>query len=56
MGHYVPGDFIRRSSTDKHTPASDEGCLCFAVLDRPLTFTSGFARLLNPIQTLMFNR
>ncbi|MEX2470480.1 MAG: hypothetical protein WD396_12050 [Pseudohongiellaceae bacterium] len=31
-------------------------CLCFAVLDSPLTFTRGLARLLNPILRYRFNR
>lgn len=56
LGSYGPGDFLLRNDRDLHTPASDDGCLCFAVLDRPLTFTSGFARLLNPVQSLLFNR
>lgn len=48
LGHYKPSDFMVRTKDDLHNPASDEGCLCFAVLDSPLTFTKGLARLLNP--------
>lgn len=56
MGSYGDGDFILRSGEDVHQPKSDEGCLCFAVLDSPLTFTQGLARLFNPINRLRFNR
>ena len=56
LGHYRPGDYIVRCSDIDHAPTSEEGCLCFAVLDKPLTFTHGIARLLNPVQRLMFNR
>ena len=56
LGHYGASDFVMRSSEHTHSPASDEGCLCFTVLDSPLTFTSGLARLLNPILRYRFNR
>ncbi|MEC7469201.1 MAG: anti-sigma factor, partial [Pseudomonadota bacterium] len=37
-------------------PRSDapEGCLVFSVVDQPLHFTSGLARLLNPFSHLFF--
>ncbi|MFM1897390.1 MAG: hypothetical protein RLZZ385_2464 [Pseudomonadota bacterium] len=56
LGTYQPGDFIVRRQDQTHTPESDDGCLCFTVLDSPLTFTTGIARLLNPFQKLLFNR
>lgn len=56
LGQYGPGDFILRRGNDTHTPQSDDGCLCFTVLDSPLTFTSGVSRLLNPFQRMLFNR
>lgn len=56
LGHYNPSDFILRTHKDVHQPRSDEGCLCFAVLDSPLTFTKGIARLLNPINNYRFRR
>ncbi|MCP5346162.1 MAG: ChrR family anti-sigma-E factor [Gammaproteobacteria bacterium] len=56
LGEYRPGDFVLRESTQVHTPRSDEGCLCYSVLDSPLLFTSGWSRLLNPFQRLLFNR
>ena len=56
LGEYNPGDFILRRGNEVHTPQSDEGCLCFSVLDSPLIFTSGFSRLLNPFQKYFFNR
>lgn len=55
-GTYEPADFIVRSGKDEHQPVSEEGCLCFAVLDSPLTFTQGVARLLNPINRYKFRK
>ena len=55
-GTYEPADFIIRSGNDEHQPVSEEGCLCFAVLDRPLTFTRGLARLFNPINRYKFRK
>lgn len=56
LGKYRPADFVVRDKTHTHQPASEEGCLCFAVLDSPLTFTSGLARLLNPFLRYRFRR
>ena len=56
LGEYQPGDFVLRKSSQTHTPRSDEGCLCYSVLDEPLLFTSGWSRLLNPFQKFFFNR
>ena len=56
LGSYRPGDFIMRRGDQTHTPTSDDGCLCLTVLDSPLTFTAGIARLLNPFQKMLFNR
>lgn len=56
FGDYKPSDFLLRTSKDTHQPRTEEGCLCFAVLDSPLTFTSGLARLLNPILRYRFRR
>lgn len=56
LGQYQRSDFILRTDRDVHQPRSDEGCLCFAVLDSPLTFTEGLARLLNPINRYRFRR
>jgi putative transcriptional regulator len=56
LGEYQPGDFVLRKSSQTHTPRSDEGCLCYSVLDEPLLFTSGWSRLLNPFQKFLFNR
>ena len=55
-GTYEPADFIVRSGKDEHQPVSEEGCLCFAVLDSPLTFTQGVARLFNPINRYRFRK
>ncbi len=56
MGKYEKSDFIVRDKRHTHQPVSEEGCLCFAVLDSPLTFTRGLARLLNPFLRYRFNR
>ena len=54
LGSYGNGDFLLRNASHEHQPASDEGCLSFAVLDQPLRFTQGLSRLLNPINRLRF--
>lgn len=53
---YDTGDFILLDNSHKHTPHSEaaEGCLVFSVVDKPLHFTSGLARLLNPFSQLFF--
>ena len=56
LGEYHKSDFILRTNKDTHQPRTEEGCLCFSVLDSPLTFTKGLARLLNPINRLRFQR
>jgi len=56
LGNYQPSDFVVRDGSHTHRPASEEGCLCFAVLDSPLTFTTGVARLLNPFLKYRFKR
>jgi putative transcriptional regulator len=56
LADYGVGDFTRMDSHNKHIPHSDadDGCLVFTVLDKPLHFTSGIARLLNPFSHLFF--
>lgn len=56
LADYDVGDFTRMDSHNKHMPYSDadDGCLVFTVLDKPLHFTSGIARLLNPFSNLFF--
>ena len=51
---YHPGDFIFRSSEDKHAPVALDGedCICLTVLDAPLQFTSWQHRWLNPFLKL----
>jgi putative transcriptional regulator len=56
LGSYGEADFVSRSREHHHQPASEEGCLCFAVLDSPLKFTSGVARLMNPYLRYRFRR
>jgi putative transcriptional regulator len=55
LGKYDTGDIMLMNS-EKHTPKADadEGCLVFSVLDQPLHFTSGVARMLNPFSHLFF--
>ncbi len=54
FGSYREGDFIVRDGGHEHQPVSENGCLCFAALDRPVRFTEGVVRLLNPINRLRF--
>lgn len=54
LGSYGNGDFLSRDASHEHQPASETGCLSFAVLDQPLRFTRGLPRLLNPINRLRF--
>lgn len=54
-GQYLPGDFISKEGTDQHSPYSDKGCLCVALVDAPLHFTKGLARLVNPFSQLFFS-
>ena len=52
LGHYKPADFVVRTAKDLHQPASEEGCLCFAVLDSPLTFHQGASPLAQSVYSL----
>ena len=56
LADYDCGDFTIMDGTKKHMPFSeaDEGCLVFTMVDKPLHFTSGLARLLNPFSQLFF--
>jgi putative transcriptional regulator len=56
LSHYDSGDFISLTGEHTHAPISDadEGCLVFSIVDKPLHFTSGLARLLNPFSHLFF--
>lgn len=54
MGHYQAGDFILLDNTHQHSPYSEDGCLCYTVVDDALTFTEGFAKILNPIGQLIY--
>lgn len=56
LSHYDSGDFIYMDGHHTHAPRTDakEGCLVFSIVDQPLHFTSGLARLLNPFSHLFF--
>lgn len=56
LGEYKASDFIIRDAQHNHQPRSKEGCLCFAVLDSPIQFTEGLARLMNPINRYKFKK
>ena len=56
LGEYKTADFIIRDAQHNHQPRSEEGCLCFAVLDSPLRFTDGFAKLMNPVNRYKFKK
>lgn len=53
---YRSGDFITLDNEHKHSPKSldEEGCLVFCVIDQPLIFTQGWAKLINPLSHLYF--
>lgn len=56
QGHYQPGDFIVLDGSVTHMPTTrpNQSCLCLAVMDAPLQFTQGAARLLNPFAQLLY--
>ncbi|WAJ69726.1 ChrR family anti-sigma-E factor [Catenovulum adriaticum] len=56
QGHYQPGDFIVLDNNVTHMPTTrpNQSCLCLAVMDAPVQFTQGAARLLNPFASLMY--
>jgi putative transcriptional regulator len=56
IAEYDSGDFTIMNNTHNHLPHSqaDDGCLVFTLIDQPLHFTAGIARLLNPFSHLFF--
>jgi len=56
VAEYDCGDFTLLNNQHKHLPHSeaDDGCLVFTIVDKPLHFTAGIARLLNPFSHLFF--
>jgi putative transcriptional regulator len=56
IAEYDCGDFTFMNNEHKHLPHSeaDDGCLVFTIVDQPLHFTAGIARLLNPFSHLFF--
>lgn len=56
IANYDSGDLILMNDSNTHAPHSEasEGCLVFSIVDAPLHFTSGVARLLNPFSHLFF--
>lgn len=56
LNHYESGDFLTFDHNVTHTPTShaNNGCLVFSVIDEPLQFTSGWAKLINPLSHLYF--
>ncbi len=53
-GEYVPGDFIMLDKRHQHQPATEEGCLCYTVVNDALHFTQGINKLLNPIGSFIY--
>ncbi|WP_299080634.1 ChrR family anti-sigma-E factor [uncultured Paraglaciecola sp.] len=53
-GKYVKGDFIVLDRSHQHHPVSEEGCLCYTVVNDALHFTQGINKLLNPIGSLIY--
>lgn len=56
IAKYDCGDFTVMNNKHNHLPHSeaDDGCLVFTIVDQPLHFTAGVARLLNPFSHLFF--
>ncbi|MFT5544119.1 MAG: putative transcriptional regulator [Arenicella sp.] len=56
IANYDCGDFTIMDNHHNHLPHSeaDDGCLVFTIVDQPLHFTAGIARLLNPFSHLFF--
>lgn len=56
IAEYDCGDFTIMDNHHNHLPHSeaDDGCLVFTIVEQPLHFTSGIARLLNPFSHLFF--
>jgi putative transcriptional regulator len=56
IAQYDCGDFTIMNNKHNHLPHSeaDDGCLVFTIIDQPLHFTAGIARLLNPFSHLFF--
>jgi putative transcriptional regulator len=56
VNDYDTGDYIALDHSNTHSPTAtlNEGCLVFSVIDEPLHFTSGWARLVNPLSHLYF--
>ncbi|MFC4701805.1 ChrR family anti-sigma-E factor [Glaciecola siphonariae] len=56
VNEYDTGDYISLDHKHTHSPIAmrEEGCLVFSIIDEPLQFTSGWARLINPLSHLYF--
>jgi putative transcriptional regulator len=53
-GSYQKGDFILLSGDVKHSPKTEQGCLCYTVQDAPLHFISGMSKVLNPLGKFIY--
>ncbi|MBQ4846817.1 ChrR family anti-sigma-E factor [Pseudoalteromonas sp. MMG005] len=53
-GTYVAGDFIWLDGRHSHTPRTENGCLCFTLVNSALHFNKGLSKLLNPIGNLIY--
>lgn len=56
INQYHAGDLITLDDQHTHAPHcyDPQGCLMFSILDQPLHFTSGIARLINPFSHVFF--
>jgi putative transcriptional regulator len=54
QGEYVQGDFIMLDKRHQHQPATEQGCLCYTVVNDALHFTQGINKLLNPIGSFIY--
>lgn len=56
LSSYDTGDFLKMNGSHSHAPIAitERGCMVFSVIDQPLQFKSGWAKLINPLSHLFF--
>lgn len=51
---YHKGDFVLLSDKSKHTPKTEQGCLCYTVQNAPVHFDGGMSKILNPLGKFIY--
>ncbi len=46
-GTYKRGDYVHKTSLDRHSPIAESDCICLAITNAPLKFTGTFGPVLN---------